>query len=328
MVSLWPFGGDDNSAASFEKALSTLSGKIQRASAKNDTLRQHQRRYKALWTLYTVFAYILVTAILTLITGYDKWGSIEYTTITGGPVIIYGVRLALETYYTWRLSKREQYLAGLHQERDKVIARLKDATKYNSTQQLLEKYGGQPPQPQQEQRRQAQGPGKRNVGGQQSQGKSLQQPLGRTTGFAPPPTANIPNKQPISGPVTVSGPVAPVPPGQGNLPASNSSGPGEEFAPNAFSPPTGSRPNLHNRGSSVQYAPTNDGPKWYDRLMDVILGEDETQAKNRFALICRECRLVNGQAPPGARTLEDVGRWRCSACGCLNGAESEASKIM
>lgn len=55
--------------------------------------------------------------------------------------------------------------------------------------------------------------------------------------------------------------------------------------------------------------------------MDALLGEDETQAKNRFALICSECRLVNGQAPPGARSLEDIGRWRCGGCHAWNGIE-------
>jgi endoplasmic reticulum junction formation protein lunapark len=63
------------------------------------------------------------------------------------------------------------------------------------------------------------------------------------------------------------------------------------------------------------------GPNWYDRILDVMLGEDETAAKNRLALICSNCRLVNGQAPPGVRTLEEVGRWRCGSCGSWNGTD-------
>lgn len=62
--------------------------------------------------------------------------------------------------------------------------------------------------------------------------------------------------------------------------------------------------------------------------MDVILGEDETASKNRFALICSQCRLVNGQAPPGVRSLEEVGRWRCKECGNMNGVESEVGKVL
>jgi len=62
--------------------------------------------------------------------------------------------------------------------------------------------------------------------------------------------------------------------------------------------------------------------------MDTLMGEDETLSKNRFALICQNCRLVNGQAPPGTISLEDVGRWRCAGCGTLNGEESEATKLV
>lgn len=62
--------------------------------------------------------------------------------------------------------------------------------------------------------------------------------------------------------------------------------------------------------------------------MDAVLGEDETQARNRIAMICQNCRLVNGQAPPGIRTLEELGRWRCSSCQALNGVESEEKKIL
>ena len=62
--------------------------------------------------------------------------------------------------------------------------------------------------------------------------------------------------------------------------------------------------------------------------MDVLLGEDETLPKNRIVLICKQCRLVNGQAPPGVKQLEDVGTWRCSGCGVVNGDESDATKLV
>lgn len=62
--------------------------------------------------------------------------------------------------------------------------------------------------------------------------------------------------------------------------------------------------------------------------MDVLLGDDETLPKNRLALICAHCKLVNGQAPPGMRSLADLGKWRCGGCGGWNGEESEAKKIV
>jgi hypothetical protein len=47
-----------------------------------------------------------------------------------------------------------------------------------------------------------------------------------------------------------------------------------------------------------------------------------------MALICQNCRLVNGQAPPGTKTLADLGRWRCFGCGSWNGEEDEAVKVV
>lgn len=58
------------------------------------------------------------------------------------------------------------------------------------------------------------------------------------------------------------------------------------------------------------------------------MGEDETLAKNRIVLICKECRLVNGQAPPGTTSLGELGKWRCFGCGAVNGEESEAAKVV
>ncbi|MCJ1373662.1 hypothetical protein MMC20_004891 [Loxospora ochrophaea] len=240
--------------------------------------------------------------------------------MASGPVVIYLVRLALSTYYTWRTSKFEKHLRGLQDQRDTTIDKLKAATKYNTTQQLLEKYGGKPPS-----KAKTSGTATRKA---QDQSKQHTAQGGRT-GFAPPATANIPrNNASASAPNTPqrSTPLPGVllnrsPPHSAaarTAPWQQTPTPLEEtaeFAPNAFS-------------SAPQYAQIGEGPKWYDRLMDVLLGEDETLPKSRLALICRECRLVNGQAPPGIKRLEDVGKWRCAGCGFMNGEESEAKKIV
>ena len=323
MVSFWPFKGDDNSAASFEKTLSQLSTKINKSSARNEWFRQSQRRLKILWTLYSSFAYILVALILTLVTGWESWGAVEYTAVAGGPVVIYGVRTGLDAYFNYRLSNTQNSLNELYKQRDVTIEKLKAATKYNSTQQLLDKYGGtqkQQPSPQPANKRKSAGP-------QSNQST----PQGMRTGFAPPPTANIPGRSPqiqpplspdstsVSPPGLVGAPARASPPNVS--PQSRVLEPSEDFAPNAFDAPMRPPP-----PPSTQYAA--DGPRWYDRILDAVLGEDETQARNRIALICQNCRLVNGQAPPGVRTLEELGRWRCSSCQTWNGVESEEKKIL
>lgn len=58
------------------------------------------------------------------------------------------------------------------------------------------------------------------------------------------------------------------------------------------------------------------------------MGEDETAPKNRIVLICKKCRLVNGQAPPGVRNVAELGAWKCMGCGTTNGEMDEGKKII
>ncbi|PWY93976.1 hypothetical protein BO94DRAFT_509992 [Aspergillus sclerotioniger CBS 115572] len=324
MVSLWPFKAEDTSPASFEKALAALSAKITRATTRLDLHRQHARRFKALWTLYTTFAYLLYSIILALVLGWQNWGVTEYAAIIGGPMLIYLIRTISTRYYDYRITKSQSYIDDLQKQREKTIEDLKTATRWNSTQQLLEKYGGESPKPTRSNsiksgdvKRKSEGAGKRK---QQQQQQQIQR-----TGLPPPPTANIrrPTAQQFSTPQHPPTPPVsfqlqqqqqqPSPyqiPGQQGTSNVGIEEPG--FAPNAFS-------------SSPQYV---EHSQWYDRLLDVLLGEDETQPKNRIVLICSTCRLVNGQAPPGVKTLEELGRWRCGSCGAWNGVESEAKKVL
>ncbi|KAI4102049.1 MAG: hypothetical protein L6R37_004608 [Teloschistes peruensis] len=321
MVSFWPWRGDDSSPASFEKALSALSTRIIKTNTKLDTLRQSSRRYSALWTLYTSFAYLLCAAILILVVGWREWGVAEYVGLAAGPVLIYIVRTAITTAYGFRISKYQAQSNDLQKQREATIEKLKNATKYNTTQQLLEKYGGTPPSKQKASNGNADMNGRKEKDSPASGQK-------RTT-FIPPPTANIPgrnmpsslpgtpqrttlrsqDRQAQNGPFSAAAVVAPWVSSSARLE------PSADFAPNAFS-------------TAPQYARPGTSPRWYDRLMDVLLGEDETLPKNRLALICYQCRLVNGQAPPGVQRLEEVGKWRCSGCGFLNGEENEETKLL
>jgi hypothetical protein len=78
-------GAED--AAFFEKTLSDLSGKISRAAARNDALRQRSRRVRVMWTLYAGFAYILAALLLVFVTGWQSWAATEISVVAGGPVL-------------------------------------------------------------------------------------------------------------------------------------------------------------------------------------------------------------------------------------------------
>ncbi|KAL1851461.1 hypothetical protein Plec18167_008652 [Paecilomyces lecythidis] len=314
MVSFWPWKGEDNSPASFEKTLSTLSTKITETTNRLDVSRQRSRRFKALWTLYTTFAYLLYSIILALVLGYQNWGAVEYAAVAGGPIVIYAVRAVASKFFEYQISKTQRHLDSLNAQRESTIEKLKVATKYNSTQQLLEKYGGESPKPTPP--KGGERPKQREQGNRQ---ETPQQ--GGRTGLPPPPTANIrrPQEQPQLPATPVRSPQnggpSPPPasfPAMQNIPRPPPSVDEPGFAPNAFPAP-------------AQY---HENPRWYDRLMDVLLGEDETLPKNRLALICSNCRLVNGQAPPGVKSLEEIGKWRCGGCGAWNGEESEAKKMI
>ena len=231
-------------------------------------------------------------------------------------------------------------LEDLQRERDKTIERLKASTKYNSTQNLLEKYGGVSPF-QQSRPSSPTTPGgvkKRHEPGTRKESSTPNVTGERRVGIIPPPTANIPRNRPLpNSPSTPSqnepnlaaaAAAARVSPFHGQIPSSppdpspisrlpNTEPGPAEFAPNAFPEPS-------------QYAAQagGGGSHWYDRVLDLLLGDDETLPKNRLALICSRCKLVNGQAPPGVKSLEDVGRWRCGACAAWNGQEESAKKMV
>lgn len=227
---------------------------------------------------------------------------------------IYFVRLALTTYYEYRTSLVQSHLDDLQSQRDGQVEKLKIATKYNSTQELLKKYGGTPTP-----KSKSATNSDRKVSPKQSGPSGTQ---GGRTGFVPPPTANIPGRNlPPTGANTpqnstpqIRVPAAPLtsPPRQAPMSPRDLTA---DFAPNAFS-------------ASPQYAQTTEDSRWYDRIMDVLLGEDETLPAKRLALICGHCRLVNGQAPPGLKRLEDVGKWRCWGCRAMNGEETEAAGLV
>lgn len=223
---------------------------------------------------------------------------------------IYAVREVLSKYFEYRIAKTQNQLDELNKQREETIEKLKIATKYNSTQQLLEKYGGES---------QKTTPSKHggDSRGKETDSKAGTPQMAGRTGIAPPPTANI--RRPPNESIPVHSPPGSeaISPSHGYFEQNPLPGPPPPvdepgFAPNAFP-------------AAPQY---NESPRWYDRLLDVLLGEDETLPRNRLALICQTCRLVNGQAPPGMKSLEEVGRWRCGGCGAWNGVESETTRVL
>ncbi|KAK8102279.1 hypothetical protein PG984_015425 [Apiospora sp. TS-2023a] len=301
MVSFWPWKGEDSSPASFEKTLSNLSTKITATQLQLDKVRTRSRRIKVLWTLYLSFAYLVYAIVLILVVGYNNLGPWEWVGMAGGPVLIYVMRTLTHAYFTMRIETLEARLKDQQSERATTIQKLKDATKYDSTLELLQKYGGEKP------KRAAQNHGEEE---KDKNTKEVRPPSaqGAPTSIRHPNLIPLPPSRPSSS----HNP----PPRHQHQPLDFTA----EFAPNADDLP-------HTPYPQYDHNPNNTH-RWYDRILDLMLGEDETAPKNRIILICQNCRLVNGQAPPGTKALPDVGLWKCMSCGSMNGEMDEGKKIM
>ncbi|KAG8156964.1 hypothetical protein KVR01_013186 [Diaporthe batatas] len=321
MVSLWPWKKDDSSTASFEKVLSVLSTNITTTQARLERSRASSRRVRLLCTLYLSIAYLIYAIVVLVVIGGRNIGAYEWSGLAGGPVFIYLVRTVATAVYDVRIDSLSSKLKGLQDERAKTIQKLKDATKYDSTLELLEKYGGSDGN--------AKSKRKSTEDGDAGNKKSPARPQrhnpapAQRTHMPPPATANI--RRDHMPPVNPATPQPSGPGPQGALQPQHT-GPSADFAPNAFEQ---QRPrSAHVQGGQYEANPAGLQHHWYDRIMDTLLGEDETAAKNRIVLICQECRLVNGQAPPGTTSLAEVGLWRCQGCGAKNGEENEGKRIL
>ncbi|KAF8427820.1 hypothetical protein EV426DRAFT_369811 [Tirmania nivea] len=370
MVSFWPFGRrDDNSPDSFERILAKLTNQIQAQQTKLNSLRIQSRRYKALWTIYNIIAWMLYMVVLMLVVGWQQLRMKEISGAVGGPIIIYLGRRLLVWFFDRRITLAETTLADLTHERGETIEKLKTATKFYSTQSLLEKYGGGSEMTEDDRRSvmsrkgSMAGPtGFEGMNGQQSlrmrnipaaaqgsvrgkppqmlitpsgqpqqqqqQGQALQQgrspsPVGIDPLSISPSQRQIQDQlrsQQSLRPTTLPGQI--VPGGAGS--------PQPSPTRTTFSiPPPPTAPAYPPAPGAGDYlAPqTDDGShSWYDRLLDVLIGEDETAAKARYALICSSCRMVNGLAPPGTKSLAEIGRWGCARCGTMNGKDLPKKK--
>ncbi len=246
--------------------------------------------------------------------------------LTNAPLLtrIYVTRTALATFFNFRVDTLASRLKDQQAERSKTIQKLKDATKYDSTQKILEKYGGVEKKSPKGKREGDDGAGKESKQPRQGAGAGAGGTPAKRTNMPPPPTANIRHGDTASPtPAPATGPATPLRPSSQQR---HEAGPWAGFAPNAFGP-DGPPPSLPNS----QYAAAPPAPseaRWYDRILDLLLGEDEAAAKNRIVLICSRCRLVNGQAPPGTKSLSEIGMWRCMGCGATNGEMDEGKRIV
>ena len=224
------------------------------------------------------------------------------------------MRRTLEASYGGWISSTESKLEELQSRQRATIEKLKAATKYSTTQSLIEKYGNTAGAPvQKPQSEKPKGPSRTPT---QTQRHTPQQPPAPTRPLVPTPE-QIRIQEQLLAQQRVG-----IPPQHGKA-----------QPPNQQPQPPADLLRRQNLEMQSQTQPPSrqhlqpeeaTAPRWYDRILDVVLGEDETSAKNRYALICKNCRMVNGLAPPGTRTLDDMGDWGCARCGAMNGGRKKS----
>ncbi|KAK6341671.1 hypothetical protein TWF696_008739 [Orbilia brochopaga] len=325
MVSLWPWSGQDNSPGAFEKKLSSLATQILDHEKRLNSLRTRGRRLKALWTLYTIIAWVIYATILGLVVGLDRANVYQLAGLGGSPFVFYLVRRIIKNYYEWRVSNVETSLEALREQQKETIEKLKAVTKYDSTQALLDKYTktatttGAQPSPNQPGKNEPKQPGSGSQPNTPPASLRKRQNLSaKTAGIASQPSPN--QQKPDAPPAPPLAQLPHLPPQQG-LPPNVPPPPPHMMA--GMPPGTGLPPMSH-IAPPVPEEPRQ--PQWYDRFLDVLLGEDEMSAKNRYALICSNCRQVNGLAPPGTTNVEDI-RYICGRCGAENGKPAVSELI-
>lgn len=207
---------------------------------------------------------------------------------------VYGVRTGVTWWFTRKIEREMHQKEVLKTRLDEKIEELKEKSDYYNTQQLLERYDSKA-LPRSTSDEKFHDPAQSQSPQLKSSSEGIRrQPSIDTLRQRGNSRALLPQLPP---PITPASFVSPKPQ---NIP---------QFHPSAFSPPP-----------SPSLAPQELRSKTFlDRVLDLLVGEDENAADHRYALICRHCRAHNGLAPPGERG-EDVG-YLCGRCGGWNGPD-------
>ena len=249
----------ESDVKTLEKELAVIATKINKHEAHVSSLRSTARRLKGVVTLYGLMLYAIYFAIWIMFymkSRHDKRAWILHALpIFFVPLAIYVVRVGLSSFYTRRISNEEGNLETLKSTQKEKIEEFKNKTDFYTTKSLIDRYSGEsttssaPTTPTATRKNQA--------AHLTSSASSVRQSprLQTQSQLTPQKVSPQSLKGTIPTPHTLSGLVQ------------NDEPPSAEFAPNAEA-------SIH--VPSVTH--------WYDRILDVIIGEDEANEHSRYQL--------------------------------------------
>ncbi|KAG0001447.1 hypothetical protein BGZ79_004637 [Entomortierella chlamydospora] len=302
----------------YEKILSDLDSNIRKAEVRLSAINVRERRLSSLWLIYSVLAWIgyIVVFALYLHPQYvdepQPWAFALAPIVVGLPSIFVG-RSLISVWYKRAKTNEESQLSLLRADQRLKVEELKKKTAYYSTKTLLERYDpsskpsglrqigpdGRPIPNAQDGQPKLQQPNMMDPGLRQRQGMSVMNAQGIPVGQGHPAGVSSGVQRPGQGPQND-------PRVQGNY------GPQQ---PPHFNP---GQPN----GRPNQYGPPSTERHWYDKIVDVIVGDEGPDTK--YALICGQCYAHNGLALP--QEIEDI-QYICPKCNFFNPPRRKTQKL-
>ncbi|RSH95655.1 hypothetical protein EHS25_000747 [Saitozyma podzolica] len=211
-----------------------------------------------------------------------------------GPVFIWALNRLLHFIFTRIRSSEESHLRLLLTKQRKQVEDIKKATNYDSTRKLIERYDEMGP-----------GPGPGPQPGMSPGGG------GPSTPQRGQPQPQTPTRQAKGGTPRAPGHLA----GAGGTPVPGQT-PGTPIPiPEGLTAEQAAA--LQMQMHAIQPVLPTPEKKWYDRVVDSILGDDPSQAsQSKYALVCGECFRHNGLV--GSKYEWERMQWICPRCNHLN----------
>ncbi|CAG8794452.1 11760_t:CDS:2, partial [Dentiscutata erythropus] len=260
----------------YEVILSELDEKIRRADINLREIRIRERNAVIIWIVYSLIAYV------TYVVGYwyfvymsveeDGWDLMKVTPVLTGPFFIVIGYKFLALWYKRKEANEETQLEHLRAKKKLKVEEMKNKTGYYTTQNLLERFDSKVAANQQNS---PLSPGQKG-------------PLGRPIQpINPNLRQRLPNSQASPGSNEVNGELENRPP----LP--------------------GGHDIIRSDDRSAITSPALLQRRWYDKLLDVLVGEEE----QKYALVCNNCHTWHGLALP--TEFDDV-QFYCKNCNTFN----------
>ena len=271
---------DDN----YEKILSEIDEDIRGAEVRLREIRIRERSALIIWIVYSMLVYVAYVVgywyFVYMSNEEDGWDFMKIAPVFTGPfLIVIGYRF-LALWYKRKETNETTQLEHLKAKQKLKVEELKKKTGYYTTKTLLERYDSSKGQVNQQ-----------NVPVQSIQNAPVRpgQPINPNIRQRNVPNSQVPGVNGINGDLRSNGTLGGEPRGD-NAPRPISC---DQNSPNSSNPIT-----------PIQ-------KRWYDKLVDVIVGDDE----QKYALICQNCYTWNGLAYPA--DFEDV-QYYCKKCDHFN----------